>query len=64
MAFQEMRMELAQEVDEFEKKYFKNDFGDFCLLDTFFKITIHMSALYIRMGYARRRGRGPWGHGL
>ena len=38
--------------------------GDFILLDTFVKITIHMSALYIRMGYARRRGRGPWGHGL
>ena len=25
MAFQEMCMELAQEVDEFEKKYFEND---------------------------------------
>ena len=38
--------------------------GDYDLLGAFLKITIHMTALYIRLGYSRLPGYGPWSHGL
>lgn len=36
--------------------------GDLDYLGVFLKITIHMTALYIRMGYGRLPGVGPWSH--
>ena len=42
----------------------RNYRGDLELLGVFLKITIHVTALYIRFGYARRNGYGPWGHGI
>lgn len=45
----------------FEGRNFR---GDTSLLGVFLKITIHATALYIRMGYARLPGVGPWSHML
>ena len=42
----------------------RNYRGDLELLGVFMKITIHTTGLYIRMGYGRRNGVGPWGHGI
>ena len=38
----------------------RNYRGDLELLGVFMKITIHTTGLYIRMGYGRRNGVGPW----
>ena len=38
--------------------------GVLCLLGVFISITINMTALYIRMGFGRREGHGPWNHGI
>ena len=36
--------------------------GDVDLLGHFITITVHFTALYIRQGYGRRAGHGPWPH--
>lgn len=42
----------------------RNYRGDTSLLGVFLKITVHATALYIRMGYSRLPGVGPWSHRL
>lgn len=36
--------------------------GDLEYLRHFITITVHFTALYIRHGYGRRSGHGPWPH--
>ena len=42
----------------------RNYCGDLELLGVFLKITIHVTFLYIKFGYARRHRYEPWVHGI
>lgn len=64
-AFDRSRIEHANSYIERHDMFSGRKYrGDLCLLGVFISITINMTALYIRMGFGRREGHGPWNHGI